>query len=57
MATNLRDALIEDMRRMEDAACDLTLEHRVSLGKVVYWCCVAVLHIITWIIRKEDGHA
>ena len=57
MVTNLRDALIEDMRRMEDAACDLTLEHRVSLGKVVYWCCVAVLHIITWIIRKEDGHA
>ena len=57
MATSLRDALIQDAERMEQAATDLTLDHQVSLGKVLYWCCVAVLHVITWILRKEDSHA
>jgi len=57
MATTLIDALREDAERMEDAACDLTMEHRVSLGKIVYWCCVANLHIITWILRGQKNNA
>ena len=54
MATELREVLVQDMERMEQAATDLTIDHRISLGKVLYWCCVAVLHVITWVLRQED---
>ena len=53
MATTLKDALIEDMERMEQAAIDLTIDHKVSLAKIVYWVCVANLHIITWLLRDK----
>lgn len=46
------DALKKDAQRMEDAACDLTMTHKVSIGKILYWCCVANLHIIEWIIKR-----
>ena len=48
-----RKVLVEDMERMEQAAVDLTLEHQVSLGKILYWCCVAVLHLLQWVVKKE----
>lgn len=49
---SLIDALKQDAQRMEDAACDLTMTHKVSLGKILYWCCVSNLHVIEWIIKK-----
>ena len=57
MATELRKTLVEDAQRMEDAACDLITERRISQTYILYWVCVAVLHVITWILRKEDSHA
>jgi hypothetical protein len=51
--SQLRKTLIEDMERMEQAAVDLTLEHQVSLGKILYWCCVAQMHVIQWVLRRE----
>ena len=53
MATTLKDAMIEDLRRMDEASTDLTMEHRVSLGKIAYWECIAIMHILTWILRDK----
>lgn len=49
-----RKTLIDDAQRMEDAACDLVTEHKYSLGKIVYWLCVAVLHLIEWSVKHES---
>lgn len=50
-----RKTLIEDAERMEDAAIDLVTAHRYSIGKIVYWLCVAVLHLIEWVVTHEGG--
>ena len=49
-----RQTLIEDAERMEDATIDLEMNHRYSLNKIVYWLCVAVLHLIEWEIKHEQ---
>lgn len=54
---SLTDALREDAQRMEDAACDLTMDRRYSIYKITYWLCVAVLHITTWILKERNKNA
>lgn len=53
MAKTLRETMIEDMDRMEDAANDLAMDHRISIFKIQYWSCVAIIHIIDWLLRHE----
>lgn len=49
-----RKTLIEDAERMEQAAIDLTFDHKAPMDRIVYWLCVAVLHLIEWTV-KHDG--
>lgn len=48
-----RRTLIDDAQRMEDAAIDLETEHKYSIRKILYWVCVAVLHLIEWVVTHE----
>ena len=49
-----RQTLIEDAERMEQAAIDLTFDHKAKPERILYWLCVAVLHLIEWTV-KHDG--
>lgn len=49
-----RAELIKDAQRMEDAARDLRMERRYSVTAILYWLCVAVLHIIEWEVQHYD---
>ena len=49
-----RQTLIDDAQRMEDAACDLKMERRYSMTAILYWLCIAVLHIIEWEVQHYD---
>ena len=48
-----RKTLVDDAQRMEDAAIDLISNERYQLRTVLYWTCVAVLHILQWILKQE----
>ena len=49
----LIDSLKEDAQRMEEA-CERTVNRcDIWQDRIVYWMAVALLHIITWILRKE----
>lgn len=52
----LRDALKDDLARMEDV-CVKTAEFTGKQGRYLYWCAVAIFHILQWIVRKNDGSA
>ena len=52
-----RKTLIDDMERIEDATCDLKMERRYSVAVILYWLCVAVLHIIEWEVQHYDHRA
>ena len=50
-----RKTLINDAERMEDAAIDLMLYkdyRRYKLETIVYWLCVAVLHLCEWSVTR-----
>ena len=53
----LKDALAQDLHLMDEATTRLgetaLWERGVTLPKIVYWLCVANMHIIQWILRKE----
>ena len=49
-----RHTLIDDAQRMEDAACDLMMGQRYKTSAILYWICVAVLHIIEWEVQHYD---
>jgi hypothetical protein len=51
----LRDELLKDLRHMEEA-CERTANRReIWQDRIVYWMAVALFHVITWIIKKEDS--
>lgn len=51
--TSLRDALIKDLAHMEEA-CERTANRtEIWQDRIIYWMAVALVHIITWILRKE----
>ena len=52
-----RQTLIEDAERMERAACELAFAKRIGLASIVYWCCVAVLHLIEWTVGHDKGES
>lgn len=50
----LRDELKKDLAHMEEA-CERTVNRRdIWQDRIVYWMAVALFHIITWILRKEN---
>lgn len=49
----MREALIKDLRHMEEA-CERTVGRTdIWQDRIVYWMAVALVHVITWILRKE----
>ena len=48
-----RKTLIEDAERMEQAAIDLAIDRRYKLETIVYWLCVAMLHLIEWEVKHN----
>jgi hypothetical protein len=55
-----RKTLIEDMERMENAAIKLadirdTTICNVPVISILYWLCVAVLHLIEWEVKHYDA--
>lgn len=49
-----RDELIKDARRMEEACERLATRKDIWQDRIVYWLCVAVLHLLTAEIRRID---
>ncbi len=54
--TTLRDALVEDLAHAEEACERTATRADIWQDRIVYWMAVAIVHIITWILRKEDKH-
>lgn len=53
----MHDALIKDLEHMEEA-CERTANRTdIWQDRIIYWMAVALVHIITWILRKEQGPA
>ena len=48
------EALKEDMRRMEDAAIRTSNRPDIWQDQIIYWMCVAILHLIEWVLKKGD---
>lgn len=49
----LNEALKEDMNRMEDAAIRTSTRPDIWQDQIIYWMCVAILHILQWILRRD----
>lgn len=48
------DALKEDMRRMEDAAIRTSNRPDIWQDQIIYWMCVAILHLLQLEIRRGE---
>jgi hypothetical protein len=51
--TTLREALVEDLAHAEEACERTATRTDIWQDRIVYWMAVAIVHIITWILRKE----
>lgn len=51
----IRKALIEDAGNMEDACSRLANRQDIWQDRIIYWICVAVLHLLQAEIRRIDG--
>lgn len=49
----LKDSLLSDLNNMEDAASRTANRCDIWQDRLIYHICVAIIHIIQWIIRKE----
>ena len=59
-----RKTLIDDMERIEDATIKLAEVQRgrinicaVPVTAILYWLCVAALHLIEWEVKHYDNRA
>ena len=50
----LTDAIREDAKRMEDAAIRTSQRADIWQDRIIYWMCVAILHLIEWVLMKGD---
>ena len=53
IVASLRDALVEDLAHAEEACERTATRTDIWQDRIVYWMAVAIVHIITWILRKE----
>ena len=51
----LIEALKEDHQHMEDAAIRTAQRTDIWQDRIVYWMAVAIMHILTWILRRENN--
>lgn len=49
-----REELIADAQHMEDACCRLAQPTDIWQDRIIYWICVAVLHLLQREIRRKD---
>lgn len=54
MKPTLREALIQDMQNMETGMERTAERSDIWQDRLIYALCLAVFHIIEYIIRKED---
>ena len=52
--SSLRDELIKDAANMEEIAIRMGDRADIWQDRFIYAMAVSILHILTWIIRKED---
>ncbi len=48
-----RDVLLEDAQHMEDVCCALVNRQDIWQDRIIYWICVAVLHLLLDAIKKK----
>lgn len=49
----LRDELLKDARHMEEISEKTANRCDIWQDRYVYWIAVALLHILSWILRRE----
>ena len=49
-----REELIADAQHMEDACCRLAKPTDIWQDRIIYWICVAILHLIELVLKKGD---
>ena len=47
----LIETLEEDAQRMEDAAIRTARRTDIWQDRLIYWMCVAILHVIEWLLK------
>lgn len=50
----MRDELVKDARRMEEITEKTANRCDIWQDRYVYWIAVAIVHILTWIMRRES---
>lgn len=56
MSGSLRGEMVKDLAHMEEA-CERTVNRAdIWQDRIVYWMAVSLVHVITWILRKESAN-